>query len=70
MESGFGILNKNPPSGRISSRVRLQKIQNLNLDFPIERNQRKIRRCLFMSSIKREVFSRRSRAETAEKCFA
>ena len=49
-------------------RVRLQKIENQ--DFPIERNQRKIRRCLFMSSIKREVFSRRSRAETAEKCFA
>ena len=51
-------------------RVRLQKIQNLNLDFPIERNQRKIRRRLFTSSTKREVFSRRSRAETAEKCFA
>ena len=49
-------------------RVRLQKIENR--DFPIKRNQRKIRRCLFMSSIKREVFSRRSRAETAEKCFA
>ena len=36
--------------------------QNLNRD-----NQRKIRRRLFTSSIKREVFSRRSRAETAEK---
>ena len=49
-------------------RVRLQKIENR--DFPIKRNQRKIRRRLFTSSIKREVFSRRSRAETAEKCFA